>query len=184
MIERILPPAIASADAFGEHEDAELFPEEEAIVARAVDSRRKAFAAARRCARLAMAQLSIAPVAIPRLEKSAPRWPVGVVGSIALRRVLRRTWHEPETASRGDRRGAKRLAPAPRATARADGGPLLVGGDKGRPVGHLVRGRDPPPQTTSTTSTWPCSAMAVQCRHGSQPDAARWPTASTSGAGA
>ncbi len=82
MIGRILPAQVASADAFDDSDEAKLFPEEEAIVARAVDSRRLAFATARVCARRAMAQLGIPPVAIGRIGDSAPRWPTGVVGSI------------------------------------------------------------------------------------------------------
>lgn len=82
MIEDILPAAVASADAFEDSEEAFLFPEEEAIVARAVESRRRAFATARACARRALGALGLAPVAIPRSEGRAPLWPDGVVGSI------------------------------------------------------------------------------------------------------
>ena len=82
MIERILPPEVAAADVLGDLEDAELFPEEEAIVERAVESRRRGFATARACARRALAELGHPPVAIGRAERRAPRWPPGVVGSI------------------------------------------------------------------------------------------------------
>lgn len=82
MIERILPSEVASADAFDDFEDVALFPEEEAIVDRAEISRRRAFATGRACARRALGELGLAPVGIPRLEKRAPRWPHGVVGSI------------------------------------------------------------------------------------------------------
>jgi 4'-phosphopantetheinyl transferase EntD len=59
-----------------------LFPEEEEVVARAVEGRRRAFATARGCARLALAELGLPPAPIPRGEKGAPVWPSGVVGSI------------------------------------------------------------------------------------------------------
>ena len=82
MIESILPSQVASAEAFGDLDEAELFPEEEEIVARAVESRRRGFATARACARRALADLGAPVVAIPRSERRAPRWPEGVVGSI------------------------------------------------------------------------------------------------------
>jgi 4'-phosphopantetheinyl transferase EntD len=82
VIERILPPQVAAVDVAGDLEDADLFAEEEAIVARAVESRRRAFATGRACARRALARLGHAPVAIGRAERRAPRWPPGVVGSI------------------------------------------------------------------------------------------------------
>ena len=59
-----------------------LFPEEEALLARAVDKRRREFATARDCARGALAALGVAPVPILRGERGAPQWPPGIVGSI------------------------------------------------------------------------------------------------------
>lgn len=82
MIEKILPATVASAEAFGDPLDAVLFPEEEELVARAVEKRRREFATARSCARSALADLGIAPAPIQRGERGAPRWPAGVVGSI------------------------------------------------------------------------------------------------------
>jgi 4'-phosphopantetheinyl transferase EntD len=82
MIDDIVPSAAAVAEAREDVADADLFPEEEAIVANAVESRRLAFATARACARRALLDLGIGPVAIPRGERGAPRWPAGLVGSI------------------------------------------------------------------------------------------------------
>lgn len=82
MIVEILPAAVASAEAFGDTDEAVLFPEEESVVASAVEKRRRAFTTGRECARRALAGLGVAPVAIPRGERGAPRWPDGVVGSI------------------------------------------------------------------------------------------------------
>ena len=82
MIEEILPAAVASAEMFTDPPDVELFPEEEALVARAVDKRRREFATARACARSALARLGVPPVPIVRGERGAPGWPPGIVGSI------------------------------------------------------------------------------------------------------
>jgi 4'-phosphopantetheinyl transferase EntD len=56
--------------------------EELAAVARAVEKRRREFAAGRACARRALAQLGQGPVAIPVGPERAPVWPPGYVGSI------------------------------------------------------------------------------------------------------
>jgi 4'-phosphopantetheinyl transferase EntD len=82
MIERILPAGVAAAEAFGDSPDVILFPEEEAVIAAAVDKRRREFATARGCARRALADLGIAPVPIVPGERGAPCWPRGIVGSI------------------------------------------------------------------------------------------------------
>lgn len=82
MIERILPIWVASSDALGDVSDAEMFRGEAAAVDRAIDSRRREFAAARACARQALAKLGISDVEILQSTNGAPRWPPGVVGSI------------------------------------------------------------------------------------------------------
>lgn len=82
MIEEILPAGVVSAEAFADTGDVSPYPEEEALVARAVDKRRREFATARDCARRALAGLGVAPAPILRGERGDPRWPPGVVGSI------------------------------------------------------------------------------------------------------
>lgn len=82
MIERILPPAVASVEAFSDSPEATLFPEEQPIIARAVDRRRREFTTGRACARSALAKLGVPPVPILRGERNAPQWPAGIVGSI------------------------------------------------------------------------------------------------------
>jgi 4'-phosphopantetheinyl transferase EntD len=82
MIEEILPPEVVSAEAYDDLADVTLFPEEEAVVARSVDKRRREFATARGCARRAMATLGLPPVPIVPGERGAPTWPPGVVGSM------------------------------------------------------------------------------------------------------
>jgi 4'-phosphopantetheinyl transferase EntD len=82
MIEKVLPPQVASAEAFDDRDTVALFPEEEAVVARAVDKRRREFTTARGCARRALAVLGLPPVPIVPGERGAPAWPSGVVGSM------------------------------------------------------------------------------------------------------
>lgn len=60
---------------------AELFPQEQAAVSRAMGKRHAEFAAGRSLARTALAQIGHPPCAIPQTGR-APLWPVGVVGSI------------------------------------------------------------------------------------------------------
>jgi 4'-phosphopantetheinyl transferase EntD len=82
VIEKILPAEVACAEAFTDLPDISLFPEEEALVARAVDKRRREFTTARGCARSALAALGVVPAPILAGERGAPRWPPGIVGSI------------------------------------------------------------------------------------------------------
>ena len=82
MIEQILPPEAAAAEAFEDAPGTVLFPEEEAAVARAVPKRRNEFTTARSCARAALATLGLPPVPIVPGLRGAPQWPAGITGSI------------------------------------------------------------------------------------------------------
>jgi 4'-phosphopantetheinyl transferase EntD len=82
MIGDILPPAVVAEEAFGDLPHVVLFPDEEAVIANAVDKRRGEFATARACARAALAKLGLPPVPIVPGLRGAPQWPAGVVGSI------------------------------------------------------------------------------------------------------
>ncbi len=82
MIKALLPPEVVGVEAFDDLVDAPLFPEEEVLVAKAVEKRRAEFATARRCAREALAGLGYAPGALLSGPKREPLWPQGVVGSI------------------------------------------------------------------------------------------------------
>ncbi len=82
MIEALLPPGTAVAEAFHDCDGEPVFPGEESAVANAVESRRREFVTARRCARTALAALGIAPAPIPPGPDREPTWPDGVVGSI------------------------------------------------------------------------------------------------------
>lgn len=81
MLERILPAGVAVSTTRADL-DVILYPEEEAVVSRAVEKRRREFTTARACAREALAQLGEPPRAIPSGPKGEPLWPAGVVGSI------------------------------------------------------------------------------------------------------
>ena len=82
MLADTLPPEVAAVEAFGDMLDIVLFPEEEAVLVRAVDKRRREFTAARACARAALATLGLPPAPIVPGLCGAPQWPPGVVGSM------------------------------------------------------------------------------------------------------
>jgi 4'-phosphopantetheinyl transferase EntD len=85
----LLPAGVAVAESFGDEPEADLYPEEAAAVAGAVERRRREFAAVRACARTALAALGGPPVAVPAdvgaaqaWARRAPLWPDGVIGSL------------------------------------------------------------------------------------------------------
>jgi len=82
VLEQILPGGVAVASTRGDILDAALLPAEEAVVARAVEKRRREFASGRACARRALAQVGVDSVAIPSGPRGEPQWPQGIVGSI------------------------------------------------------------------------------------------------------
>ncbi|WP_308167921.1 4'-phosphopantetheinyl transferase family protein [Catellatospora tritici] len=75
---------MVAIEAFGYDgpEHAPPFPEEEALVVRAVPKRRREFAVVRSCARRAMAKLGVPAQPVLNGERGAPRWPTGLVGSM------------------------------------------------------------------------------------------------------
>lgn len=82
MIEKILPGAVACAEAFADIPDAVLYPQEEAVISRAVEKRRREFRTVRHCARQALRELGIPSVAVLPGAHREPLWPSGVVGSM------------------------------------------------------------------------------------------------------
>ena len=82
MIGEILPATVAFAEAFADPPDVALFPEEEALLVRVVEKRRREFGTARHCARTAFAVLGVPPAPILPGEAGAPQWPPGIVGSM------------------------------------------------------------------------------------------------------
>jgi 4'-phosphopantetheinyl transferase EntD len=82
MIECVLPANVESVEAFKDLLDERLFPQEEGVIAQAVDKRRREFTTTRACARAALARLGLPRSAIVRGPHGAPGWPPGVVGSM------------------------------------------------------------------------------------------------------
>ncbi len=82
MLEELLPRNAMAVETRDDIAGVELFPEEELLISRAVEKRRREFATARACARAALERLGIEAVAIPAGPRGAPQWPAGIVGSI------------------------------------------------------------------------------------------------------
>jgi 4'-phosphopantetheinyl transferase EntD len=82
VIEEILASTVSAEEAFDDRVEAVFFPEEAAIVANAVDKRRREFMAARACAHRALTRLGVQLSPILTGERGVPIWPEGVVGSI------------------------------------------------------------------------------------------------------
>jgi 4'-phosphopantetheinyl transferase EntD len=82
VIETLLPDAAAVVEAFDDPPEAVLYPQERAVVDRAVDKRVREFTTVRHCARQALARLGVAPAPILPDPRGAPQWPKGVVGSM------------------------------------------------------------------------------------------------------
>ena len=82
MIDELLPDGVVAEEAFDDPDDAKLFPEEQEVIARAVEKRRREFTTVRACARAAMARIGQPPVPLLPGERGAPHWPAGVVGSM------------------------------------------------------------------------------------------------------
>jgi 4'-phosphopantetheinyl transferase EntD len=77
-----LVPAAESAEMFRDAPESAMHPLEAAAVADAVTERRREFGTVRYCARKALRQLGVPAGPILPGADRAPRWPVGVVGSM------------------------------------------------------------------------------------------------------
>ncbi|APU14946.1 MULTISPECIES: 4'-phosphopantetheinyl transferase family protein [Actinoalloteichus] len=82
VIEKILPSEVVAVERRDDPPEATLFPAEEAVVAAAVDKRRREFRTVRHCARLALAELGLPPAPLLPGERGAPVWPARIVGSM------------------------------------------------------------------------------------------------------
>jgi 4'-phosphopantetheinyl transferase EntD len=82
VIERILPGTVIAVEAGDDDRPVKLFPAEEAMVARAVEKRRREFATGRDCAHRALQRLGAAAGPVLSGNRGEPVWPAGVVGSI------------------------------------------------------------------------------------------------------
>lgn len=79
----LLPAGVVLAEMSPADADpAALPPEERALVARAVEKRRREFAAGRQLARAAFAEAGVAAAPLLSDPDRVPRWPAGVTGSI------------------------------------------------------------------------------------------------------
>ena len=82
MIKGILPASVVAEEAFDDLAASELFPEEEALVARSTEERKREFSTVRISARKALARLGFPPVPILPGVRGEPNWPANVVGSM------------------------------------------------------------------------------------------------------
>ena len=74
--------ALAAAELYSDPKELAPLPEEEPLIAKSVAKRRNEFITVRYCARQALVDLGMEPVAILKGEKGEPCWPDGVVGSL------------------------------------------------------------------------------------------------------
>ncbi len=82
LVAAVLGPPAIGVEAGPDDWQAALLPEEEPMVTRAIDRRRREVAAGRSCARRALTLLGAAPIALPADPDRVPRWPDDVVGTI------------------------------------------------------------------------------------------------------
>jgi 4'-phosphopantetheinyl transferase EntD len=82
MIGQLLPPPVQVGEAFADRPDVVLYPQESAVIVRAVEQRRREFATVRACARDALSALGVESAPIVPGLRGAPIWPPGVVGSM------------------------------------------------------------------------------------------------------
>lgn len=91
LIPAVLPDiaGLVYAELFHDPPELEPMPEERALIARSVDTRRSEFVTARHCARMALEKLGVPPAPILKGDKGEPQWPDGVVGSLTHTRGYR-----------------------------------------------------------------------------------------------
>ena len=82
MIGALLPPEVRTAAVYGDVAGPPPYPEEAALVARAVGSRQAEFASTRRCAHEALRGLGEPPAPLLAGPRGDPRWAPGLVGSL------------------------------------------------------------------------------------------------------
>ncbi len=82
LLSGVLPGTVAAAELYTDPPELAPLPEEEPLIARSVDKRRREFITVRFCARQALGELGVSPVPILKGEKGEPCWPDGVVGSL------------------------------------------------------------------------------------------------------
>lgn len=88
LFEGLFPAGVALVWERTDAPAAALFPEEEALILRAVPKRRREFTQGRACARRVLAELGVPPAPLLAGDAREPRWPPDVVGSITHDRTL------------------------------------------------------------------------------------------------
>lgn len=129
-----LLPAAACAETFGDAPESAMFTSESVVVLNAVAQRRREFGTVRCCARLAMRELGLRAVAVLPDTDGAPRWPVGVVGSMTHCSGYRAAAVARATDLRGVGLDAEPHAPLPDAVHE-----LVVGSDEQEPLALLAQ---------------------------------------------
>lgn len=81
--QNLFPPDVTVRATYPWEEADDLLPEEAASLPGAIDKRLREFAAGRRAAQRAMADLCQPPKPVPAGQDRAPQWPRGVTGSIS-----------------------------------------------------------------------------------------------------
>jgi len=82
MLELILPTEVETHECFGQPPGGPLFPEEQQIIAHAVETRQREYATVRSCARACLKRLGHPQVPILPGYGGAPTWPAGIWGSM------------------------------------------------------------------------------------------------------
>jgi 4'-phosphopantetheinyl transferase EntD len=81
LLRHVVPPPVSVAETFADITTTG-YHEEEALVRRAAEKRRREFLTVRHCGRAAMARLGVPPAPLLPATGGAPVWPDGVVGSM------------------------------------------------------------------------------------------------------
>jgi 4'-phosphopantetheinyl transferase EntD len=82
LLGHLVPATVAAVEAFADTDGARPHPEEEPLIARAVERRRREFITARACARSALRRWVAEPGPVLAEARGAPIWPKGYVGSL------------------------------------------------------------------------------------------------------
>jgi len=82
LVRGLLPEIVVVAEAYDDDSALPLYPEEQAVVSRAVEERRREFATVRTLARSCLARLGEPPAPLLPDAHRAPVWPAGFVGSM------------------------------------------------------------------------------------------------------
>ena len=82
MIGELVPGSVATEWRLDDSEPVTLFPEEAALVAKAVERRQQEFATVRHCARLALGRFGVPETPLTPGPRGEPRWPAGIAGSM------------------------------------------------------------------------------------------------------